>query len=426
MLFQFPPAIQTGIAAGKYLQVVSSTGVPLGIARDAATGQFVGQAVGVLSNGAALNPLLAVPQLAMGAGQLYQNHLGLQALQSLSASVATLQATTAVIGVGVVAGVALSAVNLYQTLKLRKEVEQLRLEVKDGFIDLKQALKDQGAETKQLIEQVAQDVEFKHHRTILVQAYGRFMQALDCLRDAVKLQDVNRRNAQIDLAKGMLFAALADYDNPQLLEGTCAAGQLRRRECAWAIEQAIAMTYQLQGASEVVSDRLSRLQNKIRQDTLTVIDSCESDKELDFLFPEVTRIHDHDLAVLHSWQNHVDWMQTLSSEERHLLSSSDLTVAHIVDSNQATVVLAKPAEQLLYEDLKQKSHFLSLDSQLRLMMQPDLRQGYVSYISEQAIRSGYKTLVRSNLQQASHLAVANLYWYFKFRNESEDSYLALA
>ena len=419
MLFQFPPAIQAGIAAGKYLQVVSSTGVPLGIARDAATGQFVGHAVGVLSNGAALNPLLAVPQLAMGAGQMYQNHLGLQALQSLSASVATLQATTAVIGVGVATGVALSAVNLYQTLKLRKEVEQLRLEVKDGFIDLKQAFKAQGTEIKQLIEQVAQNIEFKHHRTILVQAYGRFIQAINCLRDAVKLQDVNRRNAQIDLAKGMLFEALADYDNPQLLEGTCAAGQLRRRECAWAIDQAIAMTYQLQGADEVVSDRLSRLQTKIRQDALTVIDSCESEDELDFIFPEITRIHEHDLAVLDSWQNHVNWMHTLSSEERHLLISSNITVADSVNSNQATVVLA-PAEQLLYEQLKQKSHFLSLDSQLRLMMQPNLRREYASYISEQAASAGYKTLVPSNLQQASDLAVANLYWYFKVRDESEE------
>ncbi len=97
----------------------------------------------------------------------------------------------------------------------------------------------------------------------------------------MKLQDANRRNAQIDLAKGMLFKALADYDNPQLLEETCAAGLLRRRECAWAIEQAIAMTYQLQGADEVVSDRLSHLQVKIRQDALTVIDRCESEEELD-------------------------------------------------------------------------------------------------------------------------------------------------
>ena len=182
----------------------------------------------------------------------------------------------------------------------------------------------------------------------------------------------------------------------------------------------------IQGASEVVSDRLSRLQTKIRQDALTIIDSCESEDEIDFLFPEIKRIHDHDLAVLDSWQSHVDWMQTLSSEDRHLLSSSDITVADSVDSNQATVVLAKPAEQLLYEDLKQKSHFLSLDSQLRLMMQPDLREEYVLYISEQAIRSGYRTLVASNLQQTSHLAVANLYWYFKVRNESKNSYLALA
>lgn len=416
MLFQFPPAIQAGIAAGKYVQVISSTGVPLGMVREAATGHWAGHAVGVMSNGAALNPLLAVPQLAMGAGQMYQSHLGLQALKSLSASVATLQATTAVIGVGVAAGVALSAVNLWQTLKLREDVKQLRFEVKDGFIDLKQALKAQGTEIKQLIEQVSQDVEFKHHRTILGQAYGRFIQAINCLRDAMKFQDVNRRNAQIDLAKGMLFEALADYENPQLLEGICAAGQLRRRECAWAIDQAIALTYQLQDAHEVVSDRLSHLQTKIRQNSLTIISRCKSEDELDFLFPEITRIHNHDLAVLNSWRNNVDWIQTLSSEERHLLSSSDMTVA---DSEQATVALTKPDEQTFYEDLKQKSHFLSLESQMQLMMQPDLHQEYASYISEQAAIAGYKTLVSSNLQQASDLAVANLYWYFKVRDESE-------
>ena len=419
MLFQFTPLIEAGIAAGKYLQVISSTGVPLSIVRDAATGQFVGHAVGVLSNGAALNPLLAIPQLVMGAGQLYQNHLGLQALQSLSASVATLQATTAVIGVGVAGGVALSAVNLYQTLKLKKQVEQLRLEVKDGFIDLKQALKDQGAEIKQIIEQVAQDVEFKHHRTILVHAYGLFIQAINCLRDAVKLQDANRRNAQIDLAKGMLFEALADYDNPQLLEETCAAGLLRRRECAWAIEQAIAMTYQLQGASEVVSDRLCHLQVKIRQDALTVIERCESEEELNFLFPEITRIHEHDLAVLDSWQNHVDWMRSLPPESSQLLRSSDFSSLLTLspDTKEATTALVEPLEQLLYENLKQKSHFPSLRDQLLFMIKSELRREPESYISQQAAIAGYKTLVPSNLQQASDLAVANLYWYFKIRDE---------
>ncbi|HYX15285.1 MAG TPA: hypothetical protein VE944_13120, partial [Nostoc sp.] len=46
---KFAPAIQTGIDAGKYLQVFSN-GVPLSIARDTVTGQFVGHAIGATVN----------------------------------------------------------------------------------------------------------------------------------------------------------------------------------------------------------------------------------------------------------------------------------------------------------------------------------------------------------------------------------------
>lgn len=51
------------------------------------------------------------------------------------------------------------------------------------------------------------------------------------------------------------------------------------------------------------------------------------------------------------------------------------------------------------------------------MIKPELRRESESYISQQAAIAGYKTLVPSNLQQASDLAVANLYWYFKNRDE---------
>jgi hypothetical protein len=40
MNFVFPPAVQAAIEAGKYVQVFTSAGVPIGMARDAATGQF--------------------------------------------------------------------------------------------------------------------------------------------------------------------------------------------------------------------------------------------------------------------------------------------------------------------------------------------------------------------------------------------------
>jgi hypothetical protein len=329
-----------------------------------------------------------------------------------------LQATTAFIGVGTVAVGVLSAVNLHQTLKLRKEVGQLRIEVKDGFIDLKQALKDQGAEIRDLIELVAMDIDFKNHRTILVRAYGLFTQALHRLRSAMQIQDTSRRNAEIDGARGMLFQALADYDNRELLQVTCSAGQLRRLECAYSIEQAIIATYQMQNEPAAVCDRLSHLQAKIRIDALNVINNCETEDELDFLFPELTRINNHDLAALASWQNQIDWMQTLPSSDLKLLESADFSADELTknaDTNDSI-----PLEQVCYETLYQKSHFSSLIDQLSMMFTSALRQEYENYITQQAAIANHKSLVPSNLEKASDLAVANLYWYFKVRDESED------
>ncbi|MDZ4873537.1 MAG: hypothetical protein CLLPBCKN_002933 [Chroococcidiopsis cubana SAG 39.79] len=52
------------------------------------------------------------------------------------------------------------------------------------------------------------------------------------------------------------------------------------------------------------------------------------------------------------------------------------------------------------------------------MMQTELRREAETYISLQAPLSGYKALVPANLQQASHMTIANLYWYFQARDES--------
>ena len=431
MLFQFPAAIQAGLAAGKYVQVITSSGIPLSIARDATTGQFVGHAIGMLSNsGIPMNPI-AVPlqlgQIAASGAQMYQMHRGFTAvqagLQTLQASVGVLQATTAVIGVGVAAGVALSAVNLWQTLKLREDVKQLKLEVKDGFIDLKRVLQAQGSELIEHINQVAQDIKFEQHRIVLIQAYGKFIEATKLIKTAMSCSDINIRNSDLANARQMLGEALADYSNPHLLSETSAAGQLRRLECAWAIEQTIALTYQLQNESTAASDRLSHLESRIRQDCLNVVDSCETDEEVDFLFPEVLRIHDHDLAILQSWQAHIDWSNSLSSEEQKQLNSGEDTSLNNSDNlelNKSGVLVLQVPEQEFYESVKQKSHFLSLCDQLQLLMRPDLRHNYAAYISQQANNTGHKILSFSNLQQASDLTIANLYWYFKVRDESED------
>jgi len=382
-------------------------------------GHIAGHAIGAVSG---VNPIAPLIDVA----QMIQIHKGFTAvlnnLSAIQASLGVLQATTAVIGVGTVAGVVLSAVNLHQTLKLREDVKQLRLEVKDGFINLEKALKNQGQEIIQRIGEVAQDVEFREHRTILVRAYGRFLQATNRIKIAMSSEDVSIRDADLANARQTLDLALADYNNPRLFSEISAPGQLRRMECAWAIEQTIALTYQLQNQLTAVSNSLSSLQDKIRQDSLNVIERCETEDELDFLFPELARIHDHDLAVLESWQNQVDWMRSLPPSELKLLQSADFDNSEVTansDITTETTAFAAPLEQLLYENLKQKSHFLSLCDQLALMMRPSLRQEFESYISQQSAIAGYKTLVSANLQKASDLAVANLFWYFKVRDESE-------
>lgn len=82
MLFQFDPTVQAAIEAGKYLQVFTSSGVPIGLARDASTGRFVAQAVGMMAQNTPLAPLFSPAQMVLGAAQMYQTHQGFAAVQA--------------------------------------------------------------------------------------------------------------------------------------------------------------------------------------------------------------------------------------------------------------------------------------------------------------------------------------------------------
>ncbi len=410
MLFQFTPLIQAGIEAGKYAQVFNSAGIPIGVARDTVTGQFVGNAIGVIGNsGAAIHPLFAVPKLAMEGVQISQLRNIQNTLGYVQNTLGILQTTTAFIGVGVVANVAISGVNLWQTFKLREDVKKLNLAVTEGFIDLKNTLQTQGKEIVDRINLVAEDVEFREHRTILARGYGRFLEATKLIKFATSCQNLSVRNADLANARQTLIEAVADYNNPHLLSKTCPAGQLRRLECAWAIEQTIALTYQLQNEYLAVSDRLQDLQTKIRQDCLKVIDRIETNADLDFISPEITCIKERDLVILESWQNRVNWLQSLPPSDRENL----LALNPVSEPQNQENAITKPAEIVLYQESQQKSHFLALRDRLKLMMSASLRQEYQNYISDRATNSGHKSLVPANLKLASDLTIANLYWYFQ-------------
>jgi glutaredoxin-related protein len=423
MVFVFPPHIQAGIISGTYEVVKNSAGVLLGIARDRATGHFVGTAIGMVAE-----PLFAIPDFVLGVAQMVQTDLNFKetckrldvieyGLNSLRANVGILSASTAVIGVGVVAIAALSAVNLHQTLKMREDIKELKLTVTHGFIDIAALLKDEKAEVIAEIKLLAESINFEQHRLILSRAYQKFALAQRLIQDALLMEDKHTRNSTLTSAQHILANVLADYNNPDLFKATCAVGYLRRVECAWAIEQTISLTYQLLNEPASVSNSLSHLQERIRQDILTVIERCTKD-EIDFIFPEITRIYNQDLAVLNSWQNQVDWMLSLSADERKHLASLSREKTPVSKTEEEVGIVAEPEEIALYENLQQKSHFKSLRDQLRFLIKPSLRQQYESYISQKATTSGYKALAPSNWQEVNDLTVANLYWYFQGNDES--------
>ena len=80
-----------------------------------------------------LEPLTALLDVV----EMGQIHRGFQkTYRMLERNLGVLQTTTTVIGAGVAVSGVLTAVNLYETMKLRDEVQQLKKEVVDGFLDL--------------------------------------------------------------------------------------------------------------------------------------------------------------------------------------------------------------------------------------------------------------------------------------------------
>ncbi len=446
MDYLFTPATQARLNTGNLIQPAAKTGKLLPAARDPVTGEFVEIAkifyqsttatlsdrgilglLAQLAGGGPVQPLIAPVYVTLVPLQVAQSHQGFQKiyrmLNCLKINLAVMQATAAVIGIGAVSNTVLSAVNFDQVLKIREEAKHQKLKIKDGFIDLRHILKDQGVEVIQQIFKVAHDSNFEMHRQKLVNGYDLFSKAVKRCQSALTLPDLKLRNSEISSSRDMLFEALKIYDDCSLLDGLSSAGKLRLMECAWAIDLAIGLTFQLQRAHNTVSSRLKELQSKIRQDILTVVKGCESASELDFLFPEVTRILGHDLSVIEFWHNEIDWMQTLSPKEQHQLANLDkLSSSDTLKSSIHTTFEILTAEPSLYESLKQKSHFLSLRDQLAFAVSPKLRREYEFYVSQQAIATGYQALATSNWQEISDLTVANLYYFFQIREDSTENY----
>jgi hypothetical protein len=458
MSFVFPALIQAGLASGAYEVVKSqATGHLIGMARDAVTKKFVGHAIGIATSAGAsplLAPMQVVTSLVIGAAQSAQMHQGFQktyselgvlkvgqvlaggalaaqsaqihqgfqktyselnvvkaAVFGLQNSVGILQTSQALLGVGVVSGVALSAASLWQIMQLREDVKQLGTEMKEGFLDLEKLIGNQGQEIRAQIRDVAQDVKFEQHRVILIKAYGQFLEANQLIQTALACDDLTIRNQTLANAESMLSNALADYRNPQLLSDLSAAARLRRLECCWAIEQALVLTFQLRGQYKAVVDRLSQLRSRIAQSANDLLNMATAE-EIEFLVPELVRIHNADLEIIDSWIDHADWISSLSEDE--LLEIGEcMTTPQLIADVEERDARAMPTEMVLFQSWSQKMPLVSIQDAMTLMFNPALRQPIIEEIQSAAMARRYYGMDADNLQLVSNFTLANLKQYFR-------------
>jgi len=88
--------------------------------------------------------------------------------------------------------------------------------------------------------------------------------------------------------------------------------------------------------------------------------------------------------------------RSLSVNKLELLDETNVSPDEAYFSTEEAVSLDTDnslPEQVVYESLKRNSHHLSLEVQLKLMMAPNLRQQYETYIGQKAKAANHISLV---------------------------------
>jgi len=335
-------------------------------------------------------------------------------MESLQEKASILESATATLGVGVALQGILSALNLQQTGKSNLKLDQVLLELQTGFTELKSIINHQGDEILKAINQVNQEIKLEMHRVEFVKAYGIFQSVHhNQLPSALITQNSKDRNDKLNFIWNNLQICLAIYNNKELISSPLISEKWKRLQSAWAIEQTLALVDILKNDFDACIFQLNHLKDKIIKDCMELTESCQSEEEIDFIFPRINYIINHDIILIDFWKNNLKVIQNLSIEDQEKLASFNVTDIVSLNKAQKSNALQKPSPFELYQELKAQSHFVALKDQLKFILKPELRSEYESYIIQKAIALNFKGLALTNWKEVPDLTVANLYYSFK-------------
>ena len=335
-------------------------------------------------------------------------------MESLQEKASILESATATLGVGVALQGILSALNLQQTGKSNLKLDQVLLELQTGFTELKSIINHQGDEILKAINQVGQEIKLEMHRVEFVKAYGIFQSVHhNQLPSALITQNSKDRNDKLNFIWNNLQICLAIYNNKELISSPLISEKWKRLQSAWAIEQTLALVDILKNDFDACIFQLNHLKDKIIKDCMELTESCQSEEEIDFIFPRINYIINHDIILIDFWKNNLKVIQNLSIEDQEKLASFNVTDIVSLNKTQKSNALQKRSPFELYQELKAQSHFVALKDQLKFILKPELRSEYESYIIQKAIALNFKGLALTNWKEVPDLTVANLYYSFK-------------
>ncbi len=156
-----------------------------------------------------------------------------------------IQSSIGALGMATTAGCALSAVNLYQLVKIRKSLDKIEQKVDNGFLDLKIFFSER-----------LQDLLNEQQRQRLIQAYVYYRKGIEQLQSSLLIEDSINRKLAVSSAISIFTQSFAVYDNKEEYAHINAPAKLRRLECCWAIQSSIAEAYNVVGQFNLLLRRL--------------------------------------------------------------------------------------------------------------------------------------------------------------------------
>lgn len=223
-----------------------------------------------------------VSEISQNVGQLGEG------IAQQSMMLSSLQTSISAIGMMSAVGCTLSAVNVFQLIKVQRSLNRVEKKIDDGFIDLKAFFSEQ-----------LQNLLNEQQRQRLAQAYNHYRKACEQLQNSLLIQDPINKKLSINSCIDVFVQSLAIYDDKQEYQHINTPAKLRRLECSWSLEAAIAESRYLQGEYSAALHSYEKLRQRIMAETEMLKSEMRPDN-FSFVGADLHWIFENDIKIINA------------------------------------------------------------------------------------------------------------------------------